>query len=349
MNNRYLIDYDGRRDNNFTALRLLFAWAVLYGHSFAIQKVPGISDPLGRIFKQSIWIGEIAVNGFFVISGFLVAASFIRRGVIDYSISRVLRIYPALVVCVFATVFLLGPWMTSLSLRDYFSHPLTWDHLSNALAFDKMHFTLPGLFENNARDAVNGSLWTLTVEVRCYLVLAVVGMFGVLRERMIANLFLCGLLLFGMFFYADLPLFGWNPRWARPASYFIIGVLLYINRDRIPLDGRLALFAALLAWSSFGKEWFDYVFAPSLSYLIFCVAYALPRLNLDDSLGDISYGMYIYAWPVQQVVASYFTSIGPYKATLISAAIVTVLAWLSWHYLEKPALGLKGRLLRRSG
>ena len=84
-------------------------------------------------------------------------------------------------------------------------------------------------------------------------------------------------------------------------------------------------------------------------YLIFFVAYALPRFNLDDNLGDISYGMYIYAWPVQQVVAHYFTSIGPYKATLISTVIVSALAWLSWHYLEKPALGLKSRLLRRSG
>ena len=103
--------------------------------------------------------------GFFAISGFLVTASLLKRGLVDYTISRALRIYPALAVCVFATVFILGPALTRLSLSEYFSHPTTWNFLTNALLFMNMVWTLPGVFESNVLPAVNGSLWTLPVEV----------------------------------------------------------------------------------------------------------------------------------------------------------------------------------------
>ena len=108
-NTSTLADYDGSRHNNFTILRIVLAWSVLYGHSFVVQKTEGIRDPLAALFQGSAWIGEIAVNGFFSISGFLVAASFVRRGVVDYLLSRALRIFPALIVCVFISVFVLGP------------------------------------------------------------------------------------------------------------------------------------------------------------------------------------------------------------------------------------------------
>ena len=103
-----LAHHDGRRDNNFTTIRIVLSWLVLYGPSFAINKVPGITDPLNQLFQGSVWIGRSRLT-VFAISGYLVTASLLRRGVLDYSVSRVLRIFPALVVCVLATVFVLGP------------------------------------------------------------------------------------------------------------------------------------------------------------------------------------------------------------------------------------------------
>ena len=339
-------DYDGSRRNNFTALRILFAWLVLYGHSFPIT-AKGISDPLKPFFGGSIWIGELAVSGFFAISGFLVAASFVRRGLLDYAVSRALRIYPALVVCVLLSVFLLGPVFTSLELRAYFVHPSTRDYLWNMTLAFPIEFRLPGVFQGHLRPGVNGSLWTLPVEMSCYVLLAIAGTAGLLRSRVLANAAMLALLLFASQYFAELPLIGRAERWARPALYSLLGVACYVNRDRLPLSAPLALFAALLAWAALGEEWFVFVFPPAFTYLVLFVAYRSPYLDLDGRLGDPSYGIYIYAWPVQQMLADSLPAQGPYFNMAVATVIVFSMALLSWYALERPALRLKGRLLKR--
>jgi peptidoglycan/LPS O-acetylase OafA/YrhL len=104
-----------------------------------------------------------------------------------------------------------------------------------------------------------------------------------------------------------------------------------------------------VAYFSFGEEWFDYAFPPTFIYLLFYLAYATPPLNTDAKVGDISYGIYIYAWPMQQLVAQLFPGQMPYFNTLASSVLVITLAWLSWHYVEKPMLGYKRVLLDHSG
>jgi peptidoglycan/LPS O-acetylase OafA/YrhL len=337
-------DYDGSRRNNFTALRIVFAWSVLFGHSFSITGYSNL-NPLKSFFEGSIWIGAIAVNGFFVISGFLVAASLLRRGTLDYGVSRCLRIYPALIVCVVLTVFLLGPLTTTLSLRDYLGHEGTWSYLWNATALFNMQFGLPGVFEDLPRNAVNGSLWTLTVELSCYLLLAIGGLLGLLQSRVVANLALLALFLFGLFFFEALPLVGRQDGWSRLGVYFLLGVTCYVNRGVIPLDGRMALGAVFAFYAGLGETWFTWVAPPALTYVVFFLAYRTPFLNLDARFGDPSYGIYIYAWPVQQLLVTLFPGEGPYFNTVVASVIVVTLALASWHLVEKPCLGLKRRLL----
>jgi peptidoglycan/LPS O-acetylase OafA/YrhL len=340
-----LVSFDGNRQNNFTLIRIVFAWLVLYGHSYAIQKVAGIRDPLNHLFQGSVWVGELAVNGFFAISGFLVAASIINRGWFDYLVSRMLRIYPALIVCVLSSVFILSPLLTNTDVIEYFTNFKTYTYLRNTLAFIPMQWTLPGVFEENARGAINGSLWTLTVEVRCYLLLAIVGFFGILRHKVIANFFLLSLLLFGYSYFPEMPLLGHNSKWSRPSLYFLIGVFFYINRSSVLLDGKLALFALAIAVSSFGKEWFHYVFPLSFVYLIFYAAYATKYIPVDEKIGDLSYGIYIYAWPIQQVIAHSTPNGNPYLNTVLSSIVVIILAYFSWHKIEKPILNRKHNVL----
>lgn len=342
-----LSDFDGSRRNNFTTIRILLAWSVLYGHGFVIAKMLGVSDPLRSVFQGSVWIGEIAVNGFFALSGFLVAGSFIKRGFIDFTLSRALRIFPALIMCVAIAALVMGPIVTSLSASAYYVEAGTWSYLRNGLAFFPMRWDLPGVFEGNARQGVNGSLWTLTVEVRSYALLALLGIFGILRHRHIGNVVLLSLLLFALFHYGDIPLVGDREKWARPTGYFLLGVFLYLNRDRVILDTRLAIFSLALCFAAFGKPWFDFVFAPAFVYLLFYLGYRTPYLNTDGTLGDISYGVYIYAWPVQQLVVMAWPGMHPASNILISSAFVVPMAWLSWHYLERPMLSLKGRFLSR--
>jgi peptidoglycan/LPS O-acetylase OafA/YrhL len=125
-------------------------------------------------------------------------------------------------------------------------------------------------------------------------------------------------------------------------------VFVYLNRDRVLLDYRIALLAAALVFLSFGK-WFLVVFPAALIYLIFYFAYASRPLRTDAVVGDISYGIYIYAYPVQQAVACFFPERGPYFNTVASSVIVIPLAWLSWHYIEKYMLGFKSDLLGHAG
>jgi peptidoglycan/LPS O-acetylase OafA/YrhL len=343
-----LIAHDGNRDNNFTTIRIVFAWLVLYGHSFALQPHWGIRDPLKHLFRSHIWVGEIAVCGFFAISGFLVTASLVKRGLVDYAISRVLRIYPALAVCVFATVFILGPVITNLSLSEYFSHPKTWNYLTNALILMDLQPGLPGVFDNNVLHYVNGSLWTLPIELICYLLLAALVLLGFRRSRHIANVLVLAVFALGIVSFRSVPLLGVIPNASQPALYFIVGVFLYLNRDTVLLDGRIALLAAMVVFLSFGR-WFLLAFPPALIYLIFYVAYASRPLRTDAVVGDISYGVYIYAWPAQQVVAHFLPGQTPYFNTLVSSAIVIPLAWLSWHYVEKYMLAYKRVLLEPGG
>ena len=346
---KLLSAHDGSRNNNFTLIRILLAWAVLYGHSFVTQPFPGIQDPLKEIFQGSTWIGAIAVHGFFAISGFLVAASLLRRGIVDYLISRILRIFPALIVCVSASVFILGPFLTTLSVNDYFSHAKTWDYLGNALGIVRMEWVLPGVFTENARPSANGSLWTLTVETRCYLLLGALTFFGFRANKLMGNMLMLTIVAVGLISFETIPLLGVIPKWSRPAVYFAIGVLLYLNRHNVPLDYRIALLAVVLGFLSFGETWFQYVFPPALTYLIFYLAYNTRPLSTDAVVGDISYGIYIYAWPVQQIVAQTFPTETPYFNMVTASLIVVPLAWLSWHGIEKRMLNYKGVLLGHTG
>ncbi|WOJ96518.1 acyltransferase [Congregibacter brevis] len=342
-----LSDFDGSRRNNFTALRILFAWLVLFGHSFPITG-HGELNPLREFFERSTWIGEIAVSGFFAISGFLVAASFVRRGMVDYCISRVLRIYPALIVCVCLSVVVLGASLTTLERSAYFSDPRTWNYFWNTTAMFPMSFRLPGVFDSLPRPGINGSLWTLPVEVSCYILLMFVGATGLLRWRTLANLAGVALLLFSINYFGDIPLVGRIEKWAEPCVYFLLGVGCYINRVSIPLSVALAVVAGGLAYAALGEPWFPYVFPPAFVYLIFFAAYRSPYLDLDRWLGDPSYGIYIYAWPVQQTIVYFFPEQGPYFNTALATIVVVLLALMSWHFLEKPALGLKRRWLKNS-
>lgn len=335
--------YDGSRENNFTFIRILCAWAVIYGHGFAIQNPLNTNDPLNYIFKGSNYIGGFAVDAFFIISGFLVTGSLLKQGALHYTISRCLRVFPALAVCILLSIFIIGWSLTTLPTNNYFSSSITHSYLINILPFIDITYSLPGVFENHSNQAVNGSLWTLIVEFRCYILLLIAGIFGLLLSRTIANVSALTLLLFGLYFFSSIPLLGKGEdiHWPHLALYFLIGVVFYLNRDHVILSPKLAALSLILIFASFGQPWFQYIFPIAFAYSIFFIAYQTPFINFDKKLGDISYGIYIYGWPTQQVVASLFPNLHPSGNILISTLIVLPVAYISWHFIESPALTLK--------
>lgn len=325
------------RHNNFDFLRICAAFLVLVSHQFPLTgRYPG-----PWLFGVSL--GTFAVLIFFSISGFLVSQSWrIDPNAIRFLAKRFLRIWPGLAVVVLLAAFVLGPLVSTLDVRSYFSHPELRDYLHN-LKVMTINYALPGVFESNSYPrAVNGSLWTIPLEVGCYLVLLMIGWPGLLKKRWAV---LLGTILFGVYYFG----FAFDPNQYQYhfALYFFAGVCLDLYRHAWEEHPERLLKAALAISIAF------YLFGASAVALLFLVpglviyigTRSTPVLRRFGRYGDVSYGVYIYAFPVQQTLLWMVGKDFPFAAGLAIAAVVTVAcAFLSWHLVEHPALRLKSRL-----
>ena len=337
------------RDNNFNLIRLAAALAVLFSHSVAVLGLPSqrefFFDHLG------LSLAEMAVDVFFVTSGFLVAGSLVNRGdVIAFLWARALRIYPALWAMLVLTVFVLAPALTTLPLADYFASPKTHDYFAKcATLIGGVRYSLPGVFETAPlKTEFNGSLWTLPIEIRLYCYLAagwlVLAAAPAIRLRAMSIaapiaaaaflvLILRGRLFGAPFNAADTRVF-----------MFLYGTTLYLWRDKVPLTSGI-LFAALagLVLASVDKQAFFVVYVFCLAPLVLHLAY-LPkgRVRAFNDWGDCSYGVYIYAFPIQQTLAFLFPGMTLIAMIAFSGAATLGVAALSWTLIERRALALKG-------
>jgi peptidoglycan/LPS O-acetylase OafA/YrhL len=330
----------GRRVNNFDALRLIAALAVLVSHAFALA-----GDPQPTIGSQDL--GTVGVYAFFGISGFLIAQSWtIEPHLWRYLAKRALRIMPALLVLLLFTVLVLGPLYTSLTVGRYATHGDTWTYLlrNAVLATDA---ELPGVFGDNAYPRqVNGSLWTLAPEAWAYIGVAALGLAGALR-RTWAPLVVAAFLL--ALPHDPTGLLPGAPKEIWLLQAFAAGTCLYLFQDRIPWHGGIAL--VLVA---------AYAFVPSealqlklvivaVPYAVIYLAYRGPAaLRRLTRRGDFSYGIYLYAWPVGQAVAAAWTGISSLALIAVSLPLTYLLAVASWRFVERPALSLKKALAGRT-
>lgn len=327
--------------NNFNLIRLFAAWLVIYSHAWAITGTAG-NDHFARL-TLSKSAGAFAVDVFFVVSGFLVAASLQRRTWREFLVARALRIYPALIVCVAATVFVLGP--ASTSAEQYWRDATTWRYLIANATLWRAEFWLPGVFETLPRTAVNGSLWTLPIEGRLYLALLVAGALGMLRPMrylpawalVIAGA--CGFALWRGPLPDHLSYLIWV------TSFFVTGTLVWVWRERIPLSWPLLLALMLAAALTRGTRAFEPAYFALVAYGAFWVGFAprLPRIERND----LSYGVYLYGWPMQQLaMLAGATTVA--SNTLAASAAAFACAAVSWFCIERPALGWKRRLATTS-
>ncbi len=338
------------RENNITLLRFLGAVFVLLGHSWALRYGAGtLQDPLSALIRAytafGVSIHGMGVSLFFVLSGFLVTISYaLRDNIFEYFESRILRIFPALSIAVLLTVFLVGTWATSLPLVDYLSHTSTWMYIIDNSSLLKIHYTLPGVFLENPRHEVNGSLWTLPIELWMYMCVAFIGLLGILKSGKIFNLFFLFLILLYLSDPKSFPLLA-EEKHVQISIYFLFGAFYYMNADRIPINFTALSILALFCSLGYKSPYFDFLFVAFFSYLVLLVAYH-PSLKLPniDRFGDFSYGIYIYAYPVEQSIIFIYPSLSAIYIALYSFLVVMVLAILSWNYIERPTLRLKGYL-----
>jgi peptidoglycan/LPS O-acetylase OafA/YrhL len=332
--------------NNFGAIRLALALAVVISHAFSVTTGEVLDEPLARL--TGFTLGEHAVNGFFAISGFLVTMSFDRRGWRDYLVARVLRIAPGLVVATLAVGLLIGGALTRLPLGEYLASAGLWRFVTATLTSLKSTLALPGVFDENPFRFPMGTVWTLKYEVLCYAGILAVGLVGLLRAQALAIALVVGLTLA----VAGLDLLRPDaPKSIETALrlplIFACGGALYVLRERAPLSGALALALAAAAAVLSATFLYKALLFVATGYGVLWLALA-PALagRLPDPAADLSYGTYLYGWPVQQALHALSPGATALALLAPSLAITLGVAALSWFLVEKPALRLKGRAAR---
>ena len=339
-----------KEGDNFGAIRLLAAIAVVFGHCFPLSGAPSVVV-LGNAVQS------LAVKVFFVISGYLIAQSWrTDPNPVRYLAKRCLRIFPALIFVVCLSALVLGPAITALPLSAYFRAPQLSFYFRNIFLYPV--YSLPGVFKGNIYpDAVNGSLWSLPVEFSMYLALPLLAWRaqGAAFRLAGAALLVGGFSLYelrgaGGFLDARRVVFGTDLRSALDvAPYFFFGAGLYGLRGRIRPNIQMAMvlgaFALLAPPNGFYPELALYV---ALPYAVIALALARPaRFPFFERFGDLSYGTYLFGFPVQQwVVETFGTAQHPIRTFALALPPTLLLAFASWHLIERRMMALKPR---RSG
>lgn len=335
------------RENNFDFLRFFAASMVVFGHSFWLSGRDA-SEPL-RLFSGSYDSADIAVHVFFVMSGFLIAASWLNsRSVLEFVAKRALRILPALIVSVLFAVLVVGPLATHLPLREYIAAPDTLSYLGNALLITE--FRLPGVFESNPFPyTVNGSLWTLPYEVLMYATVLTLGLLRVFGR----STALVGLALMMAVHFHLIPTYEVQADLLRKATrlgmFFYAGVAFYLYRERIVWSWKLAALLVVINLLSARSDYWQLMHVLTLPYLtLYLAQLRIPRLAGFGKAGDFSYGLYIFSFPIQQLIMHWTQGQLPLIPFMLLAFITSLAAAaLSWHLIESPALTLKRYLPRQ--
>lgn len=324
--------------NHFDSLRLFAALVVLYGHSI----------PPGDFFSRHFGfrsLAEFGVDLFFVVSGYLITYSYDRQqNLLDFAANRLLRILPALWMVILLTTFVLGPWVTSLSLGEYFRHPMTWGYLQGLLVFP-MQLYLPGVFEDTWTGFANGPLWSLPQEMFCYIGVALLGALGGLRLRWAVAVFL---LLMGLQLQWELGTGIGSRRLLEFYGLFAGGSIMYLARHRIPLHWAGFLLASAVFLGCPYLPMGRLLYTPALVYGLIFLAFRLPAsLPSAAKYGDFSYGVYLYAFLFQQLYLPYAKQGHFWTYLALVLAGTFVMAAFSWFCVEQPALRLKRRRQQR--
>lgn len=339
---KYVQIHDGH-DNFFTPLRFIFAFMVLIGHGFVVTSGTSAAEP--HVFYEYTF-SYMAVNLFFIASGFLVTKSMLYRGdVSEYSSARLLRIYPALIVHVLFIMFIVGPFVTNLPAAKFFTDPQFWTQPFQVLSFYKTEMILPGAFERNPESLASATLWTLRYEILAYIGTAILFAMGLMKKKwmLLAQFALCAMAwmaahAFGVF--DKLPATGQNL--LRFGISYGLGAAIYAYRDILKFNILGLVAVTIAAVLSNGTFLFEVTTAIMLGYFIFWAAYIkIPKLNGLQKMSDISYGIYIYHWSIMQVIAYINPEIGTAKLIALAIPLTVLISAASWRYVEKPMLANK--------
>ncbi|MFN8635946.1 MAG: acyltransferase [Chloroflexota bacterium] len=330
--------------NSFQLLRLVLAVAVLYRHSFDLL-ASGHTDVVLDLIPPRTHLGRIALCFFMVISGYLVTQSWYQSdGWRDFLKRRVLRVYPAFVVASVFSAFVAAP-LGSPNPGAYLDTIDLGGFLVGAAQLDKLSVP-PSFLANPYPGPVNGSLWSIKIEFECYLLLVALALAGILRRRAaVLAIFVVMLVAHAVQGYVPSRL----DRFANHlqlATFFMSGTVFYLYRDRVRWSyGWLELAALVTVCTAILEVGFVELLPITGTYLLLYLAFEprLLRVPLTRRV-DLSYGIYLYAWPVQQLlILAAGAWLNPWTLSLAALVGSGSMAWLSWTFVERPFLVLKRR------
>ncbi|MCP3390684.1 acyltransferase [Bradyrhizobium sp. CCGB12] len=340
--------FEARNRNNFNILRVIAASLVVLSHGYEL--------PTGAV--QHDWafyftgraLSWYAVNLFFVISGYLIFASWERNpSPLSFFWARFLRIVPGLFVMLVTTVLVLGASFSTLPFFQYIVDYRTLQYLLGCLSVIAVRYELPGVFVDNPNEAVNGSLWTLRYEVFCYVCVAAIGMTGLLKVPGRRMRFLVAGILASSLALIFLDIRGVHPsegklamayELARLTMCFQLGGLYSDLRHRLPLKFVVVVGLLAVMIASVGTPLFAPVASITIAYAAMWLAFVPDGewIAWTRSAPDYSYGIYIYAFPIQQALIAAMPTISPFSTFALGFCLTVVPAALSWHFVERPAI-----------
>jgi peptidoglycan/LPS O-acetylase OafA/YrhL len=350
----------GRHRNAFGLMRLLLAMAVVLSHTPEIIDGNRGREPLVRLFG-TISLGDLAVDGFFLISGYLITGSFLkRRQPWIYLRNRIARIYPGFVVASLVCLTIVAPLAAGMAGE---SDALTARSLARVATLQRPE--VPGLFAGTFHPTLNNPMWTIAYEFRCYLLVLLLGAAGLLRRTGIV--LGTAVAMLGLYELVDAAVLrrinealphsliwlGFADHTLRLSGVFLFGAWFFLCRASIRFTRIGFVLATLgLAGSLSVPALADLGAAAFGGYLLLGLALCTrrgPATTINNKV-DISYGTYLYAWPIAKLLLWYWPALPIWSVNLLTLAAATVCGWVSWHLIERPALrwaARPGRVSRR--
>ena len=347
-----MVQLPTRQANNFDLLRILFAWFVIVSHSYVLNG-DGATDPLFEMTQQTFLFSFIGVKGFFIISGYLIFKSMVvSTSIFEYLVKRVLRIFPALAVVLLVTlaaVYFIYP----NNMPPFFSNKEVYAYFLGNIILFKPHFFISGIFAGLPSSAINGSLWTIEYEFFFYLFILLFFYFRSNKKILKALL----VIVVALFLMVRLAFYDWTVQThffipLEPlfdlGTYFLMGSLLScFDFDTMPAKNALAAVLSLVLVASVYFKIGHTVVYFTLPFLVIYVGKQTSKLAswVHTTMGDPSYGIYLYAFPLQQLIIYWYR---PSTLVLFVASTIGafVFGYLSWIFIEKKALALKQYFLQ---
>ena len=347
--------FDFRR-NSLNALRVLFAAFVVIGHGYHL----GLN--LTAPHLGSLYIGDVGVDGFFVISGFLITNSRLRPGstTLSYLRDRALRIFPAYWVCLVVCAVVVAPAVLAkshLSASGAFTarDSATGFVLKNSLLLQAQHTVAGMLRSGPVPGTLNGSLWTLLYEFIAYIAIAMLACRTLASRRTalaMAAFGLCWIVLLGVTVWPEtmVSLTGSAelvPRGSRLGLMFLSGTVLRLYWHKIPCSRNLALASLVIVLAAAPLSQPRLVTAPFFAYVVVYLGTQVVFQSVGQRV-DISYGLYLYAWPVELLLRAYGVQRhGLIPFVVLALALSSLAGTISYVAVERPALSLKNRYRTR--